>query len=90
MMVGHGLTMKHHDTLQFRHGVTSAWIVAIILGVQRASGAARFRQDFGLEISDHDLETLQLHCSLAWTMSSLTLPGEPKDKFESGWVAGFL
>ncbi|CAL1132670.1 unnamed protein product [Cladocopium goreaui] len=43
---------------------------------QRLRGCA---QDFGLEISDHDLETLQLHCSLAWTMSSLTLPGEPKE-----------
>eukprot|EP00438_Fugacium_kawagutii_P034056 Skav232731 [mRNA] locus=scaffold1843:118498:123479:- [translate_table: standard] len=37
------------------------------------------RHDFGLEMSDHDLEHLQLHCSLASTVTALTLPGEPKD-----------
>ena len=37
------------------------------------------RQEFGLEIPNHDLETLQLHCSLAWTMSTLRLPKDPQE-----------
>ena len=33
------------------------------------------RREFGLETSEHDVEALQLHCSLAWTVDKgMTLP----------------
>eukprot|EP00434_Breviolum_minutum_P019361 symbB.v1.2.017068.t1/scaffold1283.1/size126978/7 len=55
-------------------GASTRWLRAL---AEKLRGCA---QEFGLQIPNHDLDTLQLHCSLAWTMeTTLRLPKDPQE-----------